>query len=127
MTFTASEGDQNVKATPYNSSKQSNSLVSQNVRMGIQYRFQRGLPVVNCERFLGYDKRDGKLVINEKQAAMVRRIFRDFLDGFSADMIAGDLRRERVSSGTGCTEWPVSSVKYILLKLRTTDFIRSIR
>jgi len=95
--------------------QQESASISQNVRMGIQYRFQRGLPVVNCERFLGYDKRDGKLVINEKQAAVVRRIFRDFLDGFSADMIAGDLRRERVSSGTGCTEWPVSSVKYILL------------
>ena len=89
--------------------------ISQNVRMGIQYRFQRGLPVVNCARFLGYDKKDGKLVINEAQAGVVRRIFRDYLDGFSMDMIGSDLRREGIPSGAGRTAWPISTVKYILL------------
>lgn len=95
--------------------QQESASISQNVRMGIQYRFQRGIPMVNCSRFLGYDKRDGKLVINEVQAGIVRRIFRDYLDGYSMDMIGNDLRREGIPSGAGRTDWPVSSVKYILL------------
>ena len=107
--------------------QQESASISQNVRMGIQYRFQRGIPMVNCSRFLGYDKRDEKLVINEVQAGVVRRIFRDYLDGYSMDMIGNDLRREGVPSGAGRTDWPVSSVKYIIQKLRTTDFIRSKR
>ncbi|MBR3018881.1 MAG: recombinase family protein [Clostridia bacterium] len=95
--------------------QQESASISQNVRIGIQYRFQRGIPMVNCSRFLGYDKRDGKLVINEVQAGVVRRIYRDYLDGYSMDMISYDLRREGVTSGSGNTAWPVSSVKYVLL------------
>ena len=94
--------------------QQESASISQNVRMGIQYRFQQGLPMVNCSRMLGFDKKNGKLVINEEQAHVVRRVYRDFLDGLSMDMIASDLRKEGVSSGTGCTTWPTSSVRYIL-------------
>ena len=94
--------------------QQESASISQNIRLGIQYRFQQGKPMVNCNRFLGYDKRQGKLVINEAQAGIVRRVYRDFLDGFSVDMIAGDLRREGVVSGGGATTWHTSSVRYIL-------------
>ena len=95
--------------------QQESASISQNIRLGIQYRFQQGIPMINCSRFLGYDKdRKGRLVINEAQAAVVRRVYRDFLDGFSMDMIAGDLRREGVRSGGGCTSWHTSSVRYIL-------------
>lgn len=95
--------------------QQESASISQNIRLGIQYRFQQGIPMVNCSRFLGYDKdKKGRLVINDAQAAIVRRIYRDFLDGFSLDMIANDLRREGVRSGSGCTTWHTSSVRYIL-------------
>lgn len=95
--------------------QQESCSISQNIRLGIQYRFQQGIPMINCSRFLGYDKdRKGKLVINEAQAGIVRRIYRDFLDGFSLDMIAGDLRRKGIVSGGGATTWHTSSVRYIL-------------
>ena len=95
--------------------QQESASISQNVRLGIQYRFQQGLPMVNCNRFLGYEKdKKGRLVIQEAQAAVVRRIYRDFLDGYSVQRIAGDLRRERVPSGSGSVSWPASSVHYIL-------------
>lgn len=94
--------------------QQESCSISQNIRLGIRYRFQQGIPIVNCSRFLGYDKKKGKLVINEAQAGIVRRIYRDFLDGFSLDMIAGDLRREGIRSGGGTTTWHTSSVRYIL-------------
>ncbi|MBR0407506.1 MAG: recombinase family protein [Clostridia bacterium] len=95
--------------------QQESMSISQNVRLGIQYRFQQGKPLVNCSRFLGYDKdRKGRLIINEAQAGVVRRIYRDFLDGYSMDMICYDLRREGVGSASGCAKWPESSVRYIL-------------
>ena len=95
--------------------QQESASISQNIRLGIQYRFQRGLPMVNCNRFLGYDKdARGRLVVNEDQAEVVRRVYRDFLDGYSLDMIAGFLRREGVPSGSGCTTWRPSAVRYLL-------------
>ena len=45
---------------------------------------------------------------------VVRRVYRDFLDGYSLDMIAGFLRREGVPSGSGCTTWRPSAVRYLL-------------
>ena len=96
--------------------QQESASISQNIRLGIQYRFQQGLPKVTCSRFLGYEKdKDGHLAINPDQAVVVRRVFRDFLDGFSIDMIAADLRQEGIPSGSGSTKWPPSAVRYILL------------
>ena len=64
-------------------SQQESQSISQNVKMGIQYRFQQGKVRVNHSRFLGYtkDPTTGGLVIVDKEAAVVRRIYRDFLDG----------------------------------------------
>ena len=95
--------------------QQESQSISQNVRMGIRYRFQQGVAKINCSRFIGYEKNHkGKLVIAEEQAVVVRRIYRDYLDGFSTDRIASDLRREGVPSGTGQKTWPSSTVRYIL-------------
>ncbi|MBQ8161723.1 MAG: recombinase family protein [Clostridia bacterium] len=94
--------------------QQEGESISQNVKLGIRYRFQQGIPMINCSRFLGYDKKNGKLVINSAEATVVRRIFRDFLDGYSPKMIATNLRREGVLSGSKATSWFVSSIYYIL-------------
>lgn len=49
--------------------QQESESLSQNVKIGVQYRFQQGKLMVNCTCFLGYDKdKNGKLVINQKQA-----------------------------------------------------------
>jgi hypothetical protein len=42
---------------------------------------------------LGYDVRDRKLVVNEAEAANVRRIFQQFIDLGSATVLASELRR----------------------------------
>lgn len=52
---------------------------------------------INPTKFLGYDKDiEGNLVINPKQAEIVRRIFKEYLDGKGANRIARDLEREKV-------------------------------
>lgn len=88
--------------------------ISENVKMGIRYRFQEGKPFINCSRFLGYDKDDGKLVVNPDEAMIVRRIFSDFLNGHSADMIAAALSREGVPTVTGGKTWYPSAIRYII-------------
>lgn len=47
--------------------------VSENRKWSIQKKFERGEYMINTERFLGYDKNEfGELVINPKEAAVVR-------------------------------------------------------
>ena len=64
--------------------QQESQSISQNVRMGIQYNFQKGKPMLNHKQFLGYTKeRGGELKIVPEEADIVRQIFRDFLEGMS--------------------------------------------
>lgn len=60
--------------------QESHSL-SQNVKMGLQYRYQQGKVQINHNRFLGYTKdADGNLVIDSEQAETVKRIYREYLE-----------------------------------------------
>ena len=62
--------------------QQESESLSQNVRLGLQYRYQQGKVLVNHTRFLGYDKdEDGNLIINKEEAEVVKRIFREYLEG----------------------------------------------
>lgn len=90
--------------------------ISGNVALGIRFKFQQGKPMINCSRFLGYDKDpiSKKLVINPFEARIVRFIYRAFLEGFSIPEIAKKLRENHIPSGSGRTDWPTESIKYIL-------------
>jgi len=62
--------------------QQESQSLSQNVKLGIQYRYQQGEVQVNHNRFLGYTKDEhNKLVINPEQAKIVKRIYREYLEG----------------------------------------------
>src|SRR5690625_2040752 len=64
--------------------QQESQSLSQNVKLGIQYRYQQGEVQVNHNRFLGYTKdENNKLVINPEQAKIVKRIYREYLEGAS--------------------------------------------
>ena len=77
--------------------QQESESLSQNVRLGIKYRFQQGKVMVNANCFLGYDKdEDGHLVINPEQAEVIKRIFREYLEGASCQQIARGLERDGV-------------------------------
>nr|WP_232819527.1 recombinase family protein [Exiguobacterium sp. TNDT2] len=52
--------------------------ISENSIWEIRRRFEQGKAAVNHTKFLGYDKdEDGNLIINENQAKIVRRIYKD--------------------------------------------------
>ena len=115
--------------------QQESQSLSQNVKMGIQYRYQQGKVQVNHNRFLGYTKdSDGNLVIEPEQAEIVKRIYREYLEGKSMDKIATGLEADGILTGAGKERWHPSTIKKILTnekyigdallqKTYTTDFL----
>lgn len=95
--------------------QQESQSLSQNVKLGLQFRYQRGEVQVNHSRFLGYTKdENGRLVIDPEQAEVVRRIYREYLDGYSTDKIAAGLERDGILTGAGNPRWHTSTVAKIL-------------
>ena len=55
--------------------QQESQSLSQNIKLGLQYRFQNGEVRVNHSRFLGYTKdEEGNLIIEPAEAEVVKRI-----------------------------------------------------
>lgn len=109
--------------------------ISENCRWGIVRQFEKGRVLVNTKRFLGYDKNeDGELIINEAEAEIVRRIYREYLEGKSYIAIAKGLMADGIKNGAGNEKWWDSTIsgileneKYygdvILQKTITVDFL----
>ena len=86
--------------------------ISQNMRWAYQRRFKNGQSKINTTRFLGYDKdKNGNLIINEEQAVIVRRIFKDYLSGLGTSRIAKGLEAKNIS---GNNKWAVSTIRDII-------------
>jgi len=94
--------------------QQESESLGRNVTLGIQYRYQQGKVLVNYNRFLGFTKKDGKLVVDEEEAKVVRRIFREYLSGSSCGRIAKGLEADGIPNGAGNTKWWDSNIKTIL-------------
>ncbi len=90
--------------------------LSENVKWGIHRKYERGLvQSIPCGKFLGYDKdKYGNLEINEEQAAIVRRIYKEFLDGYGTYQIAKRLTEEKIPMVYGGKEWCASHIRKVL-------------
>lgn len=89
--------------------------ISQNCTWGQRKRFADGKVTVPFKRFLGYDRgEDGSLVVNEKEAAIVRKIYEMFLDGATTYAIAKTLTAEHIPTPGGKEVWSKNVVKSIL-------------
>lgn len=109
--------------------------ISENSTWGIRRRFEKGQHKMSTKRFLGYDTyENGKLVINQKQAKIVTRLYSEFLSGKTVDYIKRIFEREGVKNWDGGTKWQATTLqsmleneKYkgdaILQKSYTTDFL----
>ncbi len=82
--------------------EQESQSVSQNVNLGIQYRYQQGEVQVNNNCFLGYTKdEDRRLVIVPEEAEIIKRIYREHLEGAGTLQIARGLEANRITTGAG--------------------------
>ena len=119
--------------------QQESASLSQNIKLGLQFRYQEGKVQVNHEHFLGYTKdEDGKLIVDENEAKIIRRIFREYLEGASFRDIANGLEKDKIRTGGKRYKWHLSTIRGILRnekymgdallqKTITTDFIEKIR
>ena len=95
--------------------QQESESLSANVRMGIQFRNQQGKVMVNHNWFLGYTKDDeGNLIIDEEQAKVVKRIYREYLEGKSLIQIKKSLEKDGIRNGAGHKKWHETNIKQIL-------------
>lgn len=95
--------------------QQESQSLSMNFKLGLQHRYQKGQVQINHNRFLGYTKdADGNLVIIPEQAEVVKRIYREYLEGASITKIAKGLEADGILTGAGKTKWHASTVNKIL-------------
>ena len=96
-------------------SQAESSSLSQNVAIGVRYRMAEGHGTLNYNRFLGYTKsQDGKLVVVPEEAEVVRRIFREYLEGFSTKAIVRHLNEDHIRTPTGKDAWHPSTITSML-------------
>lgn len=119
--------------------QQESQSLSQNVKLGFQYRYQQGQITVNHNRFLGYTKdEEGQLIVDPDEAEVIKRIFREYLEGASLQQIGRGLEADGILTGAGKTKWRAETLqkilkneKYIgdalLQKTYTVDFLEKKR
>ena len=115
--------------------QQESQSLSQNVKLGLQYRYQQGEITINHTRFLGYTKNeDGQLIIVQSEASVVKRIFKEYLEGASLIQIARSLEKDSILTGAKGEKWRGTTIKGILrnekymgdallAKTHTVDFL----
>ena len=100
--------------------------MSENVQWGLRRKYETGsvksIPLGKC---LGYRKdKEGRIVIVEEEAAIVRRIYQEFLDGIGITEIAVGLERDGIRTDQGNTYWSLSTIRKILRnELAKGDFM----
>lgn len=95
--------------------QQESQSLRQNVKLGIQYRYQNGEVQVNQNRFLGYTKDEGRhLIVEPAEAKVVKRIYRKYMEGESLLQIGRSLEADGIFTGVGKARWRPETLKNIL-------------
>jgi site-specific DNA recombinase len=92
--------------------------ISENVRWRIKKQFEQGTPNGRF-RVYGYRWEGDKLVVVPKEAAVVRRIFQNFLDGKSRLETEREFAAEGITTRNGC-RWMDSNIKVVLTNITYT-------
>jgi len=88
--------------------------ISTNNKWAVLKRFQDGTFILGCPAY-GYIKNeDGELIIQEEEAAVVRRIFREYLNGKGTYIIARELEEENIPIIRCAEKWQDGVIKSIL-------------
>lgn len=89
--------------------------ISENCKWAIRHNYQQGIVHVNTKGFMGFDAdKDGNLVINPEQAKIVRRIFREFEEGWTPNEIAQGLNDDKIKGVKGKAAWNGATIRGML-------------
>lgn len=86
--------------------------ISENLAWSVQKRFKQGTYKISYPPY-GYRNDNGKMVIVEEEAEVVRRIFREYLDGVPSSEIAKRLNDENISTKKN-TRWNDSNIALMI-------------
>ena len=89
--------------------------ISENCKWGQRKRFADGKATVPFSRFLGFDRGEhGEFIVNEKEAEVVRYIYKSIIDGLSAAKVAKLLTERGIKTPGGCDKWASGTVRAIV-------------
>lgn len=89
--------------------------ISKNIKWAMQKKFEKGDFMLNYNRFLGYTRdNEHNLVIVPEEAKIVRRIYTEYINGASTNMIANGLMRDHILSPDGNEKWHTSTILSML-------------
>lgn len=95
--------------------EQESRTISTNVKWAYQKKFQNGDISLNYKRFLGYTRDENhNLVIVPEEAEIVKRIYREYLHGYSVSYIAKGLMRDKIPTPSKKQVWYNSVILSIL-------------
>ena len=104
--------------TLYSQFAQEESMsISRNCRMGVHKRMADGT-YKNASVAYGYQYVDGIVKINEKQASIVRRVFKEYLDGKGTNEIANMLNKSNSAKPPNAKEWYPQLISNIITNER---------
>ena len=86
--------------------------VSENQKWRVKRNFENGIPWNG--RMLGYRMREGHYCVIPEEAELVRRIYREFLDGMGRDRITAKLNDEGIQPPAGGEQWHPQTIARIL-------------
>lgn len=107
--------------------EQESRTMSTNIKWTYQKKFKNGEVILNTGLMLGYTKagrkdEEGREIyeINEAEAAIVRRIYREYLAGITITRICRGLEADGIPTKLGKTKWRVSVIRSILTNEKYT-------
>ena len=96
-------------------SQEESKNMSDNIKWGIRAKMRSGGVCLNCTRFLGYNKdENGRLIVVDSEAVVVRKIFELYLQGFGVRKIKKYLEENGIKTVTGKDVWSTSTIDRIL-------------
>ena len=89
--------------------------ISANTTWGIRKQFADGKLRISTTNFLGYDKDDtGRLIVNKKEAEVIKLIYKMYLLGNSTWKIKKELERLKIKTPAGKNVWRINTIVSIL-------------
>lgn len=98
---------------PGMAAQKESETISGNLRWSYKKRMESG-EFNCCAPAYGFNMKKGKLVINEEEAKVVRRIFDMYLNGMGKQKIATILNNENIPRRYGHSKWRGFTIHYIL-------------
>ena len=89
--------------------------MSENIKWGKRRRYEKGcVESLALANLYGYRKAGGKLAVDEAEAAVIRRIYSEFLDGLNYEQISQGLNADGIPTRRGNDVWFNRTVMNVL-------------